>query len=131
MGSCGGGGDREIRVRIVKEEMVTPAARSTRRRSTAAAEKEIQKKRNGTVEEEEEEERMFLSSSDIFCRNNPHNRRILFYEAPSQGVDNGNCDGEYAEMVARLKRSLRVALDAFYPLAGRLHVAGTDRLHVQ
>ena len=62
------------------------------------------------------EEEMFLSAMDIMCREMPFNRRLLFYELtlpPGPGP-------RYEHMVAKLKHSLGLALDAFYPLAGRI-----------
>ena len=79
---------------------------------------------------------MFLSGIDIMCRQMPHNRRLLFYEhmgmdmGMGMGMDNGmdmgmgkhkDMDMDMGmDMVATLKQSLALALDAFYPLASRL-----------
>ncbi|MCO5583971.1 hypothetical protein L7F22_037889 [Adiantum nelumboides] len=64
------------------------------------------------------EKSLFLSAIDILCRENPHNRRILFYKLP-------NAD-EYAAVFDRLKASLSETLAHFWPLAGRIRHSSAD-----
>ena len=106
--------DQDIRVRVVKEEMVRPSNR-------------IRRSSNGSRDGEWRVERMFLSAMDTMGPKAPHLGRILFYEAsPTLGFG-GHHEGMEEEI---MKRSLGLALDKFYPLVGRLHADANGRLHV-
>ena len=106
--------DQDIRVRVVKEEMVRPSSM----RSTC---------NNGSREDESSVvEQMFVSSIDMIGPKAPHFGRILFYEAsPTLGFG-----GHHERMDNIMKRSLGLALDEFYPLAGRLHAGADGQLYV-
>ena len=108
--------DREIRVRVVKEEMVRPRSRILRRGSNGS--------RDG---ESREVEPMFLSAVDTMGPKAPHFGRILFYKASPTPLGLG---GHHEGMEEIMKRSLGLALEEFYPLAGRLHADANGRLHV-
>ena len=101
--------DQDIRVRVVKEEMVRPSRNGSRDGKSRGVEP------------------MFLSAMDTLCPKSPHFGRILFYEARPTPLDLGRHHEGIEEI---MKRSLGLALEEFYPLAGRLHADANGRLHV-
>jgi hypothetical protein len=68
---------------------------------------------------------LFLTALDIVFKRRPYNPCVVFYDPPSPAKS-------HEEVVFTLKRSLGEALDAFYPLAGRIvePAAAEGRLHL-